>query len=66
MADILELSFDDEDGDVTAIEDVDADENTLVEYNNQESVIYDLSGRKVNTTCPGHIYIKNGKKFLAK
>ena len=66
MADILELSFDDEDGDVTAIEDINDDENTLVEYNNQESVIYDLTGRKVNATRPGHIYIKNGKKYLAK
>ena len=59
---VLELFFDDEENDPTAIEDVDVDEDVL----NQESVIYDLTGRKVNSTRPGQIYIKNGKKFLAK
>ena len=31
-----------------------------------DNVIYDLQGRKVLQPQRGHIYIKNGKKFLAK
>ena len=32
----------------------------------QDNAIYDLQGRKVLHPQKGHIYIKNGKKFLAK
>lgn len=32
----------------------------------QDNAIYDLQGRKVLQPQKGHIYIKNGKKFLAK
>ncbi len=28
--------------------------------------VYGLDGRRVNTTVPGHIYIKGGKKFVAQ
>ena len=31
-----------------------------------DDAIYDITGRKVTETRPGKIYIKNGKKFLAK
>lgn len=30
----------------------------------EEGNTYDLLGRKVTTTLPGHIYIKNGKKYI--
>lgn len=43
---------------ITAVEDV------VVE--NSESSTYDLTGRKVEDTTVGGIYIKNGKKFLVK
>ncbi len=29
-------------------------------------VVYDLSGRIVNHTVPGHVYIRDGKKFLQR
>lgn len=32
----------------------------------QDTVTYDLFGRKVETPVPGHLYIKNGKKFICK
>ena len=31
-----------------------------------KAAIYDLQGRKVNTTTKGGIYIQNGKKFISK
>ena len=31
-----------------------------------DNVIYDLMGRKVMTPMKGHLYIRNGKKFIAK
>ena len=34
--------------------------------NNSEDMIFDLSGRRVLETVKGGIYIKNGKKFIAK
>ena len=43
----------------TGIEGVESNPNTA------KSVIYDLSGRRVNTTSKG-IYIQNGKKFIVK
>lgn len=43
----------------TGIEGVETDNNSA------KSVIYDLSGRRVNTTSKG-IYIQNGKKFIVK
>ena len=36
-----------------------------IEYND-DNAIYDLLGRRVTTPQRGHIYIKSGKKFLAK
>ena len=45
----------------TSIED-----NVTVDRVINDDVIYDITGRKVTETRPGHIYIKNGKKFLAK
>ena len=46
------------------IENVDADANT----GNSETAkaIYNLNGVKVTEMLPGHIYIRNGKKFIAK
>lgn len=32
----------------------------------EETGTYDLLGRKVTTTLPGHIYIKNGKKYIKR
>ena len=32
----------------------------------EKAAIYDLQGRKVNTTTKGGIYIQNGKKFISK
>ena len=46
-------------GESTGIEAVETQEGT----NHQ---IYELSGRKVYKTQPGHIYIQNGKKFIVK
>ncbi len=43
----------------TGVEGVETDNNTA------KSVIYDLSGRRVNATSKG-IYIQNGKKFIVK
>ena len=43
----------------TGIEGVETDNNSA------KSVIYDLSGRRVNATSKG-IYIQNGKKFIVK
>ena len=45
----------------TSIED-----NVTVDRVINDDVIYDITGRKVTETRPGKIYIKNGKKFLAK
>jgi hypothetical protein len=33
---------------------------------NSNSVIYDLSGRRVLSTVKGGLYIQNGKKFIVK
>ena len=30
----------------------------------QDTIIYDLLGRKVDTPAPGHLYIKDGKKII--
>lgn len=32
----------------------------------EESPTYDLMGNKVQHTIKGHLYIRNGQKFLAK
>ena len=45
----------------TSIED-----NVTIDRVVNDDVIYDLTGRKVTETRPGQIYIKNGKKYLAK
>lgn len=39
---------------------------TEIVENNGDNALYDLQGRKVLQPQKGHIYIKNGKKFLAK
>lgn len=38
--------------------------NNAVIGNNNQGVIYDLTGRRVNNTVKGDIYICNGKKSL--
>lgn len=34
--------------------------------NKNDAPIYDLTGRRVNKTTKGHLYIKNGRKFIAQ
>ena len=46
-------------GDATGIESVGSEGNA-------NAPIYDLAGRRVNTTTKGGIYIQNGKKFIVK
>ena len=40
--------------------------NNAVAGNNNQGVIYDLTGRRVNNTVKGGIYICNGKKIIIK
>ena len=40
--------------------------NNAVAGNNNQGVIYDLTGRRVNNTVKGGIYIYNGKKIIIK
>lgn len=40
--------------------------NNAVIGNNNQGVIYDLTGRRVNNTVKGGIYICNGKKIIVK
>lgn len=40
--------------------------NNAVVGNNNQGVIYDLTGRRVNNTVKGGIYICNGKKIIIK
>ena len=47
------------DGDVTRIEGVNAEESHKVD-------VYDLSGRRVQRTMKGGLYIQNGKKYIVK
>ena len=37
-----------------------------VEAQQEQAPIYDLSGRRVQNTTKGQLYITNGKKFIAK
>ena len=46
------------------IEILDADANTG--NSKTAKAIYNLNGVKVTEMLPGHIYIRNGKKFIAK
>ena len=39
---------------------------SIVANNNQPTAIYDLMGRRINNPQSGTIYIRNGKKFIAK
>lgn len=41
-------------------------EATVIDHIQTDTPTYDLQGRKVQTTIPGSIYIKNGQKFLCK
>ena len=53
----------------TAIKMVFGDETTGIEHvtiNDNNTAIYDLSGRKVSSVVKGGIYIKNGKKYIVK
>ena len=50
----------DEDGEMTDITEV------LLDEASENSEIYDIAGRRVWQTVPGHIYIQNGKKFIAR
>ena len=60
-----ELSFDDEEGgEVTAIEDIDASKS---EVSTKTAVYYSLSGQQLNSKpAKGGIYICNGKKVIIK
>lgn len=40
--------------------------NNITSANNTSAPIYDLTGRRVNNTLKGGIYIQNGKKFIVK
>lgn len=40
--------------------------DTIIDCPATDSPTYDLNGRKVQTTTPGKIYIRNGQKFLSK
>lgn len=40
--------------------------NEIVNAENAAAPIYDLTGRRVNNTLKGGIYIQNGKKFIVK
>ena len=57
---VLRIVIEDENGDMTDITEVITDEVS------DNGIIYDLAGRRVWQTVPGCIYIKNGKKFIAK
>lgn len=54
----VRLSF----GDASGIEDIAVDESA----NDADGFIYNLQGIRVPNTTPGQIYIKNGKKFIAR
>ncbi len=41
-------------------------ENTVVDSKQSNDNIYDLHGRMVANPQPGSLYIRNGKKFVAK
>lgn len=41
-------------------------ENLTSDNPKQNSVFYDLFGRKTSTLLPGNVYIRNGKKFINK
>ncbi len=55
------LTFGIEDGELTGIEDVEAETPAV-----KNEAIYDLSGRVVRTPQRGSLYIKGGKKFIQK
>lgn len=40
--------------------------NVILDEINQDNTTYDLYGRKVRVLFPGHIYIREGQKFLLK
>lgn len=53
----LKLQF--PDGNTTSINAINAESNS-------NAAVYDLSGRRVNKTAKGSLYIQNGKKFIAE
>jgi hypothetical protein len=36
------------------------------QVNNNDEIIYDILGRVVTDMIPGNMYIKGGKKFIAR
>lgn len=40
--------------------------NDIVVETETDGPIYDTMGRRVETTQPGHLYIRNGRKFIAR
>ena len=56
----LRIVIEDENGETTDITDV------LMDEASENGEIYDLTGRRVMKTVPGHIYIQNGNKFIAR
>ena len=54
------IVIEDENGETTDITEV------LMDEASENGDIYDLTGRRVMKTVPGHIYIQNGNKFIAK
>ncbi len=41
-------------------------EETTADTKEGDNIVYDLMGRKVNSTIKGHVYIKNKQKFIAE
>ena len=60
VASTLRVVIEEANGETTDITDVVADKEP------GDGVVFDLAGRRVWKTTAGHIYIKNGKKFIAK
>lgn len=60
----LSIEFIDKDG-TTTIEHVTIDENGALDFDSEDAVYYDLSGRRVENPTKG-LYIVNGKKVFIK
>ena len=56
----MRILVEDSDGAVTDITEL------LQDQLPKDSQIYDLSGRRVFETVPGHIYLRNGQKYIAQ
>lgn len=64
----ISFSLTDEDTEETGILAID-EEGNLTTFDGPDSPalpIYDLTGRRITRPIPGHVYIRNGRKFIAK